>query len=78
VSEMKYVNLQPLTPTIPKGWRRLRHKEKRRKMDRVWSYGEGPWCQIAPTNIGLPYHHTQDYEHYVTIRRIRPRKKAGK
>ena len=65
------------TPTIPKGWRRLRVGTIRRKGDKFYLGGR-LWLPVNPLRWGEPItpHDTQHLGPY--IRRIQPRKKAGK
>lgn len=44
----------------PKGYRRLRVKEKRRIKDYVWSWGAGPWVLVSDGSVGVPFH-SSDY-----------------
>lgn len=54
---------------IPKGWRLLRHLERRRKGDMYQPDGPHMWHAILTSQIGVQYHSTSKYSHFPVIRR---------
>ncbi len=53
----------------PKGFRRLRANEKRRPLDCVWSWGDGPWTLVSSASVGGPYLPRPPHSHWPVIRR---------